>query len=108
MGKSKEESHHQGRDCQTLLLRDPRPAANPPAKLRRRLQLRQTPQNPQGPHPIRIRLQSLEGRASEIQTQSAPANAGTKQLEHQSMRALGQWPMTRPEATYPRHQARET
>jgi hypothetical protein len=52
--------------------------ASPPAKLRRRLQLRQTPQNPQRPHPIRIRLQSLDFRTSQIQTQSAPANAGTK------------------------------
>src|SRR5882757_6980042 len=52
--------------------------ARPPAKLRRRLQFRQTPQNPQGPHPIRIRLQSLDVTASEIQTQSPPPNAGTK------------------------------
>ena len=36
-------------------------------------------QDPQRPHPIRIRLQSLAVTASEIQTQSAPANAGTKQ-----------------------------
>src|SRR5882757_5547740 len=61
-------------------LRNSRPAARPPAKLRRRLQLRQTPQNHQGPHPIRIRLQSLDVTASEIQTQSPPPNAGTKQL----------------------------
>ena len=33
----KNEPHHQGRDRQTLLLRDPRPAANPPARFRRRL-----------------------------------------------------------------------
>ena len=33
---------------------------NPPAKLRRRLQLRQAAHNPQGPHPIRIHLQSLD------------------------------------------------
>jgi hypothetical protein len=76
----KNEPHYQGRDCQTLLLRDPRPAANPPAKLRRRLQLRQAPQNPQGPHLIRIRLQSLDFRATQIQNQPDPANAGTKQL----------------------------
>jgi Integrase core domain len=44
--------------------------------------LRQTPQNPQGPHPIRIRLQSLDFTASEIQTQPAPANAGTKHLAY--------------------------
>src|SRR5580693_2375651 len=76
----KNEPHHQGRHRQTLLLRNPRPAARPPARLRRRLQLSQTPQNPQGPHPIRIRLQSLDFTASEIQTQPAPANAGTKHL----------------------------
>ena len=40
--------HHQGRDCQTLLLRDPRPDANSPVRLRRRLQLRQTPQTLRG------------------------------------------------------------
>ena len=72
--------HHQRRHRQTLLLPNPRSAAHPPARLRRRLQLRQTPQNPQGPHPIRIRLQSLDVTASEIQTQSAPANARTKHL----------------------------
>ena len=76
----KNEPHHQGRDCQTLLLRHPRPAASPPAKLRRRLQLRQTAQNPQRPHPIRIHLQSLDFRPSQIQNQPAPANAGTNDL----------------------------
>src|SRR5580700_11507794 len=76
----KNEPHDQGRDCQTLLLRDPRPTASPPAKLRRRLQLRQAAQNPQGPHPIRIHLQSLDFRATPIQNQPAPANAGTKHL----------------------------
>ena len=55
-------------------------AARPPARLRRRLQLRQTPQNPQRPDPIRIRLQSLDFRATQIQNQPAPANAGTKHL----------------------------
>ena len=63
----KNEPHHQGRNRQTLLLRDPRPAARPPARLRRRLQLRQTPQNPQRPHPIRVHLQSLDFRARKIQ-----------------------------------------
>src|SRR5277367_1051462 len=76
----KNEPHYQGRDCQTLLLRNPRPAASPPAKLRRRLQLRQAAQNPQGPHPIRIHLQSLDFRTTQIQNQPAPANAGTKHL----------------------------
>src|ERR1700723_1351226 len=76
----KNEPHYQGRDCQTLLLRDPRPTASPPAKLRRRLQLRQAAQNPQGPHPIRIHPQRLEFRATPIQNQPAPANAGTKHL----------------------------
>jgi hypothetical protein len=49
-------------------------------KLRRRLQLRQAAQNPQGPNPIRIYLQSLDFRATQIQNQPAPANAGTKHL----------------------------
>src|SRR5271156_5678743 len=65
---------------QTLLLRDPPPAANAPARLRRRLQLRQTPQNPQRPHPIRAHLQSLDFTAEQIQNQPAPAIAGTKPL----------------------------
>jgi transposase InsO family protein len=72
-------------------LRNSRPAARPPAKLRRRLQLRQTPQNPQGPHPIRISLQSLDVTALEIQTQSAPANAGTKHLAHSKWPAAVSW-----------------
>ena len=38
------------------------------------------PKDPQRPHPIRIRLQSLDFKASEIQPQSAPENAGTKQV----------------------------
>src|SRR5277367_4360027 len=54
--------------------------ASSPAKLRRRLQLRQTAQNPQGPHPTPVHLQSLDFTASQIQNQPAPANAGTKQL----------------------------
>ena len=36
----KNEPHHQGRDRQTRLLRDPRPTASPPAKLRRRREFR--------------------------------------------------------------------
>src|SRR5580704_7593233 len=35
---------------------------------------------PQGPHPIRIHLQSLDFRAKQIHNQPAPANAGTEQL----------------------------
>ena len=62
----KNEPHPQGRHRQTLLLRDPRPAASPPAKLRRRPQLRQAAQNPQGPNPIRIYLQSLDFRATQF------------------------------------------
>src|SRR6185437_5508367 len=34
----------------------------------------------QRPHTLRIHLQSLDVPASQIQTQSAPANAGTKHL----------------------------
>src|SRR5271156_5636168 len=89
----KNEPHHQGRNRQTLLLRTPRPAANPPARFRRRLQLRQTPQNPQRPHPIRVRLQSLDFGAAAIQNQPAPANAGTK--HHRKPTIWGSTPMYR-------------
>ena len=50
------ESHDQGRHRQTLLLRIPRSAALASAGLRQRLQLRQKAQDPQRPHPLRIRL----------------------------------------------------
>ena len=48
-------------------------------RLRQRLQLRQKAQDPQRPHPLRIRLQGMDFTAPAIQTQPAPANAGTKQ-----------------------------
>ena len=41
--------------------------------------LRENP-DPQRPHSVRVRLQSLDLRAAKIRTQSAPANARTKQL----------------------------
>ncbi len=45
------------------------------------LQLRQTAQDPQRPHALRVHLQGLDKRARTIHPQPAPANAGTKQLE---------------------------
>ena len=50
------------------------------ARLRRRLQLRQTPQDSQRLHSIRVRLQNLDFTARKIHSQPAPANAGTKHL----------------------------
>src|SRR5580698_11267267 len=54
-GRAKEPDD-QGRHRQTLLLRIPRPVAHASAGLRQRLQLRQKAQDPQRPHPLRIRL----------------------------------------------------
>src|SRR6202789_1076470 len=74
------EPNDQGGDRQTLSLREPRPVAPPPRRLPRRLQFRSTAQNPQGPHALRVHLQTMDNRAQTIQPQPAPANAGTKQL----------------------------
>ena len=51
-----------------------------PRRLHQRLQLRPAAEDPEGPHALRIHLQMLDFRARTIQTQSAPANAGTKHL----------------------------
>ena len=50
------------------------------AALRIGLQLRQTPQDPQRPHTIRIHLQSLDKPARAVHPQPTPSNAGAKQL----------------------------
>ncbi len=50
------------------------------ARLRDEL-FRQTPQNSQRPHPIRVHLQCLDFPAAAIQHQPAPANAGTKHAD---------------------------
>ena len=54
--------------------------AHPPESLPRRLQLRQAPQDPQGPHALRIHLQALDRAATQIQRQSNPSHGGTKHL----------------------------
>jgi len=74
------EPHDQGSDCPTLLLRSTRSARSSPCRLHHRLQLRSAAQDPEGPHTLRIHLQKLDFPARPIQTQPAPANAGTKQL----------------------------
>jgi transposase InsO family protein len=56
------------------------PAPRPPGRFRRRLQLRPAAQDPQGPHPLRVHLQSLDNRAEPLHPQPTPANPGTKQL----------------------------
>ena len=71
-----DEPHPQGGHRQALLLRDPRRAANPPRPLRPSLQLRPAPQDPQRPHPLRVHLQSLDKRASQIHPKSSPSNPG--------------------------------
>jgi hypothetical protein len=76
------EPHHQGRRRQTLLLRNPPSAANPSARLRRRLQLRQTPQDAPRSPPLRVHLQTMDNRAQTIQTKPAPAIART---EHRNL-----------------------
>jgi hypothetical protein len=54
------ESHHQGRHRQAVPLRRPRPAPQPSRRLRPGLQLCQAPQDPKGPHPVRVHLQVLD------------------------------------------------
>ncbi len=61
-------------------LRHTRAAEVPPRKLRRRLQLRPTIEDPQGPDALRIHRQSMDKRAQKIQTRPNPPKAGTKHL----------------------------
>jgi hypothetical protein len=63
-----------------LPLRQPRPAQTPPCNFPRRLQLRQAPQDPQRPHPLRIHLQGLDRGAGPIQPRSKPSYIGTEHL----------------------------
>ncbi len=65
-------------------LRHTRAAEVPPRKLRRRLQLRPTIEDPQGPDALRIHRQSMDKRAQKIQTRPNPPNAGTKHLAYDS------------------------
>jgi|GEM_PF-6292303 len=85
-----------GRDGQTLLLRDPRPAARAPRQLCRGLQLRQAAQDPQRPHTLRIHLQMLDKRASAVHIKPAPSNSGTKHLAECWPRLLGLTPKPPP------------
>src|ERR1019366_4212032 len=61
-----------------ILLRNAWRAAGSSGGFRHRIQFRSAAQDPQRPHPIRIHLQALDERARQIQTRSAPSNAGTK------------------------------
>src|SRR5262245_19550685 len=74
------EPHDQGSDRPTLPLRSTRSARSSPCRLHHRLQLRSAAEDPEGPHTLRIHLQMLDFPARTIQTQPAPANAGTTQL----------------------------
>src|SRR3974390_2950941 len=76
-----DEPNHQRSDGSAIPLRGPRPTAPPPRRLRRRLQLRATAQDPQGSDALRVHLQMLDTRAGSIQSRSTPSNAGTKHLE---------------------------
>jgi hypothetical protein len=71
------EPHDQGSDRPTLPLRSTRSAPSSPCRLHQRLQLRSAAEDSEGPHALRIHLQMLDFPARTIQTQSAPANAGT-------------------------------
>ena len=75
----KNEPHDQGRDCQTLLPR-PTTSCEPTCKTSSTPTTSPDASKPSEAYPIRIRRQSLDFRTSQIQTQSAPANAGTKHL----------------------------
>src|SRR5205823_3222920 len=75
-----DEPNDQGRDRQTLSLRRSQSAAAASRRLRRRLQFRPTLEDAQRPHALRVHLKMLDIRPTTIQTQPAPANAGTEQL----------------------------
>jgi hypothetical protein len=55
--------------------------ARPSSQLRRPLQFRPQPQDPQRPHAIPVHLQMLDFGPEKIQPGSTPSNAGTKHLE---------------------------
>src|SRR6476661_7583686 len=74
------EPDHQGRDCQALLLREPRSTPRASRRLRLGLQLRPQTQDAEGPYPLRVHLQGMGSTARTLQGKSAPANAGTKHL----------------------------
>ncbi len=59
-----------------------------PQRLRRRLQLRPAAEDPQGPHPLRSHLQSLDIRAKTIHARPAPPNAGTGRRARRCSSAL--------------------
>ncbi len=78
------EPDNQGRDRQTLSLREPRPTRKAPHRLHQRLQLRPPPQDAERPHAFRIYLQNLDRRPKKIQAKSAPEILGTKHLERRA------------------------
>jgi hypothetical protein len=49
-------------------------------RLRPSLQLRTPTEDPQGPHALRVHLQTPDFRAGKIHPQSTPPNAGTEQV----------------------------
>lgn len=57
------------------------PPSQPPRPVPRCLQLRPAPQDPEGSNPLRVHLPLVGHGAPSIHHQSAPPNAGTKQLE---------------------------
>src|SRR6476619_3167057 len=72
------EPNDQGSHCSTLSLRSTRSARSSPCRIHQRLQLRPSAEDPKGPHPLRIYLQTLDFPPRTIQTQSAPDTVGTK------------------------------
>ena len=74
------EPNDQGRDRHTVSLRRSQSVAAASRRLRQRLQFRLTPEDAQRPRTLRVNLKMLEIRPATIQTQPAPANAGTEQL----------------------------
>ena len=74
------EPHPQGSHRQALPLQHPPAVRGSPLGLRRCLQLRQTPQDPQRPHAIRGHLQGMGCRARPIPARSMPPHIGTEHL----------------------------
>jgi hypothetical protein len=77
--------------------------------LRRRLQLRQAPQDPQGAHPFRAHLQVLDRRPEHLQRRSNPPLSGTEHLTCISAGRLYCTYTLIPSVTFPvrRHRLRE-